>query len=296
MPVKHLHQSIRIVSPSGCVDPEYVDGAIARLRSWGWEVSEGVHVRGVYGRYAGTAEERLADLQQALDDPSLTAILCSRGGYGLTQLVDKLNFTTFRRHPKWLIGFSDVTVLHNLISNLRLPSLHAVMAKQLATLHPDTPTIIYFKQIIEGYMPAYHIGPVPENQFGKKIGRLVGGNLSVLHGLRGTPYDLNYQKAILFIEEIGEDTYHIDRMLHNLKLGGVFRQLSGLIVGHISNCPEDPSMKRTIRQMILDAVDNPDLPVCFDFPSGHEDSNYPLVMGRKVNFRVSVTGCKLDFN
>lgn len=286
---------IRIISPSGVINPDYIEGATHVLRTWGFDVTEGRFARAAYGRFAGTDEERTADLQSALNDKELDAVLCSRGGYGLARIIDKIDFSELKQYPKWIIGFSDVTVLHNVLFNMNIPSIHGIMAKHLTELTVDSLPADFLRKILIGEYPFYEIPAVPENRNGAANGKLIGGNLSVLMGLRGSSYDLHYKNAILFIEDVGEQLYHVDRMLQNLRLGGVLARLSGLIVGHFTDCGEDPLMKMSLREMVLNAVADYDFPVCFGFPSGHEDVNYPLILGREVQLNVSGEKSLLDF-
>ena len=292
---KHT-QRVSIVSPSGVINPDFIDGATSRLKSWGYEVTEGRYAREMYGRFAGTAAQRICDLQHAINDESLTAILCSRGGYGLMQIIDRIDFSPLKKHPKWLIGFSDVTVLHAALSQLGIPSLHGVMAKHLTELPDEADSLQYFRKILDGDYPVYRIAAHELNREGDAKGKLVGGNLSVLMGLRGTPIEPDYQGAILFLEDVAEEAYHIDRMMQNLRLGGVFSKISGLIVGHFTNCTDDPLMHKSVSEIILAATGDFDFPVCFGFPSGHEDENYPLIMGKDVKLTVNDTETILDFS
>ena len=280
---------IRIVSPSGVIDPTYIDGAIKALSSWGLQVTEGEFARAEYGRFAGTNEQRIADLQAALDDTDVKAILCSRGGYGIAQIIDKLDFTKFIESPKWLIGFSDITILHNAISNLGIASIHGIMAKHLTELPATSELVQGLKDILFGTLPHYTIPAHELNRIGSAQGKLIGGNLSVLAGMIGTPFDLPYDGNILFIEEIAEKPYHIDRMMQNLRLSGALAKISGLVVGQFSYCDEDPLMKMSIAEIIADAVKEYHFPVCFNFPAGHVDYNLPLVIGVKVILKISDT-------
>ena len=286
---------VYIVSPSGAINPEFIDGAKKILSSWGLQVAEGDFARTEYGRFAGTKEQLISDLHSALDNPNVKAILCSRGGYGLAQILDKIDFTAFQKSPKWLIGFSDITILHNLITNLGIASVHGIMAKHLTELPSNSEQVQLLKDILFGKLPSYSIPNEPFNRFGKASGKLIGGNLSVLMGLRGSEYDLPYQGNILFIEDIAEKPYHIDRMMQNLRFGGVLAQLSGLIVGQFSDCDEDPSMHQTIAEIIANAVRDYDYPVCFNFPAGHVDYNLPLVLGQNVALIVDENCATLTF-
>ena len=289
------NDQIRIVSPSGNIEPKYIVGAKKTLSSWGLNVTEGKFARTKYGRFAGTEAQRISDLQEALDDPSVNAILCSRGGYGVAQIIDKLDFSTFAKSPKWLIGFSDITILHNAISNLGVASIHGIMAKHLTQFSPNSIHVQKCREILFGQMPTYVVPKHRLNKVGIGQGKLIGGNLSVLIGLRGSQFDLDYKNNILFIEDIAERPYHIDRMMQNLRFSGSLAQLSGLVVGQFSDCDEDPLMKKSVAQIIASAVSEYDYPVCFNFPAGHVDNNFPLKLGETVQFEVTKRAVILTF-
>ncbi|HEY5508050.1 MAG TPA: LD-carboxypeptidase [Paludibacter sp.] len=289
------NDQIRIVSPSGNIEPKYIVGAKKTLTTWGLNVTEGKFARAKYGRFAGTEAQRIADLQEALDDPSVNAILCSRGGYGVAQIIDKLDFSTFAKSPKWLIGFSDITILHNAISNLGIASIHGIMAKHLTQFLPNSIHVQKCREILFGQMPTYIVPKHILNKVGIAQGKLIGGNLSVLIGLRGSQFDLDCKNNILFIEDIAERPYHIDRMMQNLRFSGALAQLSGLVVGQFSDCDEDPLMKKSVAQIIASAVSEYDYPVCFNFPAGHVDNNFPLKLGETVQFEVTKRAVILTF-
>jgi len=294
-PFLKQNDQLRIISPSGSINPEYIEGAKNVLEGWGLKVTEGRYARTEYGRFAGTPNERLDDLQQALDDPKVKAILCSRGGYGLSQIIDKIDFSLFAEHPKWLIGFSDITILHNAITNLGIASIHGIMTKQLSELPVESDSVDLLKKMLLGENPAYSISSHKLNKNGRSQGILKGGNLSVLMGLRGSQYDLNYSNTILFIEDIGEKPYQIDRMIQNLRFSGVLAGISGLIVGQFNEYEEDPLMMQDVSEIILNAVSQYDYPVCFDFPAGHADNNMPILTGAKVTLTVTSEGTELSF-
>jgi len=286
---------IRIVSPSGSINPVLIDSAKKRLESWNWKVTEGQFTRSEYGRFAGTKVQRISDLQSALDDSDVKAILCSRGGYGVAQIIDKLDFTFVEKYPKWLIGFSDITILHNVISNLGIASIHGIMAKSLAELPGNAQQLLSLKSILTGKLPTYSVPSHELNRNGKTSGKLIGGNLSVIMGMRGSQFDLDYRNAILFVEDIAEKPYHIDRMIQNLRFSGVLAQLSGLIVGQFTDCQEDPLMKQSVLEILSDAVQKYNYPVCFNFPAGHVDFNLPLVLGTTVQLEVNEIESTLIF-
>ncbi len=294
-PYLQPNDQIRIVSPSGIIPSEFIDGAKKILQEWGFQVTEGDFTRSQYGRFAGTKEQRTTDLQKAFDDPDVKAILCSRGGYGLAQIVDKLDFTEFRKNPKWLIGFSDITILHNVLTNLGVASIHGIMAKHLTELPENSQPVLQLKNMLTGKLPEYIVENNSFNRAGKITGKLIGGNLSVLMGLRGSKFDLPYKGNILFIEDIAEKPYHIDRMMQNLRFSGVLSQISGLIVGQFSDCDEDPLMNQSIAEIISEAVQGYEYPVCFNFPAGHVDDNWPLMLGKNVELNVNNTKALLKF-
>lgn len=289
------NDQIRIVSPSGAIDPAFIDGAKKVLASWGLAATEGEFARTEYGRFGGTKVQRIADLQAALDDTEVKAILCSRGGYGVAQIVDKLDFTKFGTNPKWLIGFSDITILHNAISNVEVASIHGIMAKHLTELPADCEQVQQLKNILFGELPHYQIPAHALNRNGKAEGKLIGGNLSVLAGMIGTPFDLPYKGNILFLEDIAEKPYHIDRMMQQLRLSGALAKLSGLIVGQFSDCDEDSLMKQSIAEIIAENVSAYNYPICFNFPAGHVEFNLPIVMGEIANLEVLEQGISLVY-
>ena len=286
---------IRIISPSGAIDPSYIDAAAERLRAWGYIVSEGAHARDTWGRFAGTDEQRLADIVDALNDPEVDLILCARGGYGLQRIIDRVPPIT-----KPVIGFSDITALHQAAALNNQPTLHAIMCKHIATLPEDSEPLLALRKALAGETLNYRWQSHPLNRLGKACAPIIGGNLSVLYGLQATPYSLPaaqsvsaavcqrsglysvsskdglYQKPLLLIEDIAERHYHIDRMMRNLRMSGILANISGLIVGQFSDCDDDPLMSQTVYQTIKEAVAEYDYPLIFDAPVGHVERNLPL--------------------
>jgi len=296
---------IRIISPSGVIDPKYIDLAAAKLRNWGYQVSEGQFARNQYGRFAGTDSERLQDLMDALLDPTVDYILCARGGYGLQRIISHLSpihrFTDSPIHQSKIIGFSDITELHQWSLLQGQPSLHGLMCKHLSELPEDSEPILYWRQAIEDKTLIYDIPAHPLNRSGEISGTLIGGNLSVLYGLQATPYSLSpihrfTDSPILFIEDIAERHYHIDRMMQNLKMSGVLAQIKGLVVGQFSDCEDDEKMNCTVYETIRQAVEEYDYPVLFDFPAGHVEKNLPLWLGTTSQLKVTSLGGKLINN
>ncbi|MCQ2331128.1 MAG: LD-carboxypeptidase [Paludibacteraceae bacterium] len=297
---------IRIISPSGAIDPVYIDGAAARLRSWGYQVSEGQYARGRWGRFSGTDAERLADLVEALTDPTVDYVLCSRGGYGLQRIIDRV--PTALSTAK-IVGFSDITELHQWsLVNGRV-SLHGLMCKHLTELPEDSEIIRNWRRALEDQPLCYEVPSHPLNRVGEIEGTLVGGNLSVLYGLQGTAYGLtvlcpegrdlqsrmdNARCTILFIEDIAERHYHIDRMMQNLRMSGVLARISGLVVGQFADCEDDAGMNESVYETIRRAVEEYDYPVLFDFPAGHVAENMPLWIGKPTTLKVSSSLCILQ--
>ena len=280
---------IRIISPSGVMDPNWIQQAEHRLEKWGFRVSRGQHVSAIYGRFAGTIEQRLIDLNEAFADESVDIIICARGGYGLQQIVDKIVLPT-RQKEKWplVVGFSDITVLHALMNSHGVPSLHASMCKALATLPEYDPVLLQMREALE---KGKNIDALKGTALqGRKV---IGGNLSVLYGLQGTPYSLNAiidrceDAPVLLIEDVGERHYHIDRMLHNLRMSGIFDKISGLVVGQFTDCADDVSMGCTLLESIRQIAEPYTFPILFDYPSGHIDSNYPLLFSQKYHLSVT---------
>ena len=288
--VKH----IRIISPSGAIDPSYIDGASARLRAWGFAVSEGKHVRSSWGRFAGTDEERLSDLIEALNDPTVDIILCSRGGYGLQRIIDRVPTIT-----KPIIGFSDITELHQLSAISNQFSVHGIMCKHIATLPEDSEPIVSLRKLLAGEALEYRWAAHPLNNPGHACAPVVGGNLSVLYGLQATPWGLQQsafriQFPILLIEDIGERHYHIDRMMRNLRMSGVLAHLSGLVVGQFSDCEDDPLMQQSVYETIKEVVADYDYPVLFNAPIGHVAHNLPLWLNRHATIQSNTESILLQ--
>lgn len=279
--IKH----IRIISPSGAIDPAYIDGATARLRAWGYIVSEGAYARERWGRFAGTDDQRLTDLNQALQNPTVDAILCARGGYGLQRILDRVAPVT-----KPIIGFSDITALHQAAGIDHIPSLHSIMCKHIATLPEESEPLQALRKALAGEAIEYRWANHPLNRPGIAEAPIVGGNLSVLYGLQATPWalgKLSYQFPILLIEDISERHYHIDRMIRNLRMSGVLAHLSGLIVGQFSDCEDDELMGGTVYETIKEAVADYDYPVLFNAPFGHVEHNLPLWLHRHASIDCS---------
>jgi len=285
---------IAIVATARKITKEEIEFAIATLNFWGLEVVLGDNLFQEDNQFAGTITQRLYDLQTALDDESIKAILCARGGYGTVQLIDELDFSQFQEQPKWVIGYSDVTVLHNHINqNFHLQTLHATMPINFPTTAVESLTSLKLA-LMDGELK-YEFDSTSMNREGNAKGVVVGGNLSILYSLTGTSSQIDTRGKILFIEDLDEYLYHVDRMMMNLKRAGMLDQLSGLIVGGMSDMNDNAiPFGKTAEEIILDHVAKYDYPVCFNFEAGHTKTNLALVMGAEATLTIGET-CSLVF-
>ena len=282
--------SIAIVAPAGILKNKraLIDKARELAEKWGLKVVIGEHVFYQNNHFAGTDKERAADFQKALDNSNIKAIWCARGGYGSVRILDILDFTKFKENPKWIIGYSDITAFHCHLNNLGFETVHGMMGTSM-DFDPEEnrQSIETLRKVLFGEVISYEIEPSQFNRSGKAKGQLIGGNLTIVLTMLGSKSQLDTDGKILFIEEIGEYKYHIDRMLQSLKRAGYFNGLKGLIVGDISNVKKNTTKwGSSTEQLILDAVSEYNFPVVFNFPAGHEADNRALIMGREVSLDV----------
>lgn len=280
--------TIGLVAPAGYMPSEKFQTCIKTLHQWGFNTATGKTPGHQFNYFSGTDKERAKDLQSMMDNKKIKAIICVRGGYGVGRIIEKLDFSKFVKHPKWLVGFSDITVLHNhIFSNYHIATLHAPMA---AAFNGDGFKNQYVQSLpdaLTGIKANYSTSPHPFNHKGSANGILVGGNLALLTHLIGTSSDLRTKNKILFIEDTGEYIYSIDRMMHQLKRSGKLDRLKGLIVGRFSEMKDtDIPFGQTTEEVIRDILKDVDYPVCFDFPVGHQDENYALKVGVKYTLTV----------
>ena len=275
---------IGIVATARLISQEELQPAIDILRSWGLEVVLGKNLFNTNNQYAGTDAERAEDLQTMLDDRSVKAVISARGGYGTVRIIDKLDFTQFKNNPKWMIGYSDITVLHSHIHNLGIETIHATMLINFTKNKEATDSL---RKVLFGETINYETKSNELNRNGNAEGELIGGNLSLLYALTGSVSDINTGGKILFIEDLDEYLYHIDRMMMNLKRSGKLDNLEGLIVGGMTDMKDNTiPFGKTAEEIILDSVREYNYPVCFNFPAGHIDRNLALHFGRKVMLSV----------
>ena len=283
--------TVAIVAPSGILKnrKREVNQAVELLESWGLNAIVGINVHNQNGHFAGTDSERAEDLQKALDNPNIKAIWSARGGYGTVRVLDKIDYTKFKKNPKWLIGYSDITALHNELHNEGYQSIHAIMCTSLTEDITDIQdNVESLKNAVFGKSLKYTFDGSTYNKTGTVSAPLVGGNLTLLHTMLGSKSSINTTGKILFFEEIGEYAYHIDRMLQSLKRAGYFNNLKGIVVGDISKVRKNTTeFGRTVEEIILDAVAEYDFPVAFNVPVGHEKDNRALILGATVKLSVS---------
>jgi muramoyltetrapeptide carboxypeptidase len=280
--------TVGLVCPAGFMDIKKVETCISVLGTWGYRVKLGKTVGQQYRYFSGTDEERRADFQQMLDDKEVKAILCARGGYGVSRIIDDLNWNRFKKNPKWIIGFSDITVFHSyLFTKLKTASLHAPMANAFNEEDGKDVYVQSLKKALNGKKLSYKTDGFTGNRKGFASGVLVGGNLSLLAHQVGTPSDIDTKNKLLFIEDISEYKYNIDRMLVQLDRAGKLAQLAGLIVGGFADT-KDTSVPfgATIEELILQRVSAYAYPVCFNIPVSHEKENYALKVGVKYEMNV----------
>ena len=291
---------VAIVAPARKITRQELAPALALLRSWGLEAVLPPALFDTDHQFAGTDDTRLRTLQQQMDDPTIGAILCARGGYGTVRLIDRLDLTHFREKPKWIVGYSDITVLHShLHRHLAVETLHATMPINIPSdahrkPYPSTDTL---RRALFGDPLSYSLPSHPLNRTGTAQAPLVGGNLSILYSLCGSPSAIDTKGKILFIEDLDEYLYHIDRMMTNLKRNGLLAGLSGLVVGAMSDMHDNTvPFGRTAEQIIRDTVSEYGYPVCFDFPSGHIGTdNRALILGATATLAVTPTQASLAF-
>lgn len=277
--------TIAIIAPAGILKnrKHIIDKAKKLAQSWGLKVVYGKHMFNQSHHFSGTDEQRCQDFQDALDNPNIKAIWSARGGYGSVRILDKLDFSKFKENPKWVIGYSDITAFHNHIHNLGVETIHGIMGTSLQ----DKPeviakSIVSLKKILFGESLSYKILASKYNKLGSFKGELVGGNIAILASMLGSDSQISTENKVLFIEEIGEYKYSIDRMLQSLKRAGYFTKVSGIIVGDMTKVKKNSTpWGSSIEQLILDVIPK-EIPVIFNFPAGHEPDNRALIMGRTV--------------
>ncbi len=283
-----------LIATARKISSDELHPAITILKSYGLNVILGKHIFDIDNQFAGTDLERRTDLQWTLNHKTAKAIIIARGGYGSVRLVEQLDFSELKKHPKWLVGYSDVTVLHNALHNEGLATLHATMPLNFTKNEEATKSLF---DALFGNLLETRIDERLSNRDGNVSAEIVGGNLSLIYSLSGTPFDLNTDGKILFIEDLDEYLYHIDRMMMQLKLSGKLNHLAGLIVGGMSDMKDNQiPFGKTAEEIIYDAVMEYKYPVCFNFPAGHVDRNLPIYFGKKAKLIVDSGNATLTYD
>lgn len=284
--------TILVIATARARDKKQIAPALKILKDWGLKVELGKNIYKKHHQFAGTDKERAEDFQWAIDHKTAKAILIAGGGYGNLRIIDQINFKNFAKHPKWIAGYSDTTVIQCRLEKLVIPSLHSTMAFQFIKNEEATLSI---KKLLFGEKLDYNIPKSKLNIAGEAKGKVVGGNLSMLYALSGSIDDLSTKNKILFIEDLDEQLYHIDRMVLQLKRSGKLKNLNALIVGGMSDMKDNAvPYGKTAEEIILDAVKEYNYPVCFNFPAGHIEQNMALYLGKKAQLKV--TASKVTFN
>lgn len=286
---------IAVISPAGAVEPAQLEKGIAMIKTNGFEPVLGAHLYTKFSHgynFAGTETERLSEVNWALNDPQISAVWASRGGYGCQHLLQNLKLSEFKKNPKWYIGYSDNTVIQSYLLKNNFASIHGQTLKTSSFGVVEDGYQLTF-DILKGKNPKYSIIPDQFNKKGESKGVLVGGNLALIYALLGTTYSFNFKNKILFIEDIGENFYALDRMMMSLDLAGVFKNIQGLIVGGMTNMGDEKENKNYeesfdhfANQIISERIAEYDFPTIFSFPNGHIFDNRPLIIGANVTMKV----------
>lgn len=289
--------AICIIASARKISKEDLQPAINKFESWGLNVILGNNIFKQHNQFAGSEIERISDFQQALNDVNIKAIIIARGGYGTVRIIDQIDFSFFKNNPKWIVGYSDATVLHSHIHrNNGIETMHAIMPINFPKDGSDNNSIITLKKALFGENITYKIGTHPLNIFGDAEGVLVGGNLSILYAMIGSVSDIDTEGKILFIEDLDEYLYHIDRMMMSLKRAGKLKNIAGLIVGGMTEMKDNTEpFGKSVYEIIAETLKEYRYPICFDFPAGHRESNYALILGRKVTLSVKENQTTLVF-
>lgn len=293
-PLLQAGDLIAIVAPAKAIEQEHVTFAKAFLEEKGFKVRVSENCLGQHNYFSGTDEERAVDFQQVLDDPEVKAILCARGGYGCVRILDRVQWASFIRNPKWIIGFSDVTVFHQRIQRFGIESIHGTMPLNFSTNTEDALNSLLASFTKESYDLKASVHPF--NKTGSAHGTLVGGNLAIISSLIGTDDQIDYSDSILFIEDVGEHLYQVDRMLYQLRKAGVFDKIKGLVVGGMTDLRDTAHpFGLSLEALVLEHLKYSSIPVCFHFPAGHLEDNRALRFGAQVDFEVTNQEVTLQF-
>ena len=288
--------TIGVMAPASFVNQELILKGIKQLEEAGFKVKIGEFTFNQYHQFAASDAQRAGDLQSMLDDNAIKAIIFARGGYGSLRTYTQLNWSKFLQNPKWLVGFSDITIFHSALQSKNIASIHGPMPGKYINNNNVAKSFEQLVSTLKGTPLKYEFETSIYNKLGAAKGILVGGNLSVLYSIRGTAIDLDWNDKILFIEDLDEPLYHIDRMIMNLKVGNKLDKLKGIVVGAFTDMRDrNPSFGMNYQEIILDAVKDYNFPVIFDFPAGHIDENFPIILGREISIASKSTNSNIQF-
>lgn len=292
-PKLKIGDTIGIISTARKISLAELKPAITIIESWGLQIKLSNNLFEEDNQFSGTVPERAFDLQSMIDDDSIKGVLCARGGYGTVQIIDQIDFSALIKNPKWVIGYSDVTVIHSHLHNLGIATLHATMPINFST--NSQAALTNLKKILFGNAPIIECDAHPLNKLGAAKAEIIGGNLSILYALLGSRSDINTDGKILFIEDLDEYLYHIDRMIMSLKRNGKLDSLKAMIVGGMNDMNDNQiPFGKTAEKIIFDYTKDYDFPICFGFPAGHLQDNRPIVLGAKS--KVEITAKKVIFS
>lgn len=294
IPFLNEGDTIGICAPAKAIDQELIDQATAFLEENGFKVKVSKHCAGRHNYFSGTIEERLSDFQSLLDDTDVKAIWCARGGYGTVQILDLINWASFIREPKWILGFSDITFIHGKLNRIGYPSIHSTMPLNITSNSEEAKQTLIKSLLGEAF--TITCDPSAYNRTGSAEASVIGGNLSILQALVGTDDQPDFEGKILFVEDLSEHMYAIDRIMHTLRKAGIFNGIKGLIVGGMTEMKDtDPGFGMGMEQLILEHFPYRKIPIAFDFPAGHIDDNRAVIFGRPALFEVTDTITSLSY-
>ena len=296
-PYLQKNDSVAVIAPASKVSASAISAAKNCMEAWGLQVLLGENVLAGYYEFSGTDEQRASDFQNAINDPTVAAIVCARGGYGCSRIVDRIDFSPLNERPKWLVGYSDTTVLHARMNRMNMESIHGIMLSGFPPDGCDSESTESLRKALFGELTNYQIPPHEMNKEGQVKAVLIGGNLTLIGHLQGTVDALKTDDRILFIEDVGEYLYNIDRIMIQLKRGGLLNGLKGVIVGTFNKMKDNvgSNFGKSSYEIIAEHMEELDIPVAFGFPAGHSELNMSLYLGREVYLSVTKEGTSIDF-
>lgn len=296
-PFLNINDTIGVVAPAGRIPEKKITRAVNIFNDWGLKVELGRNIFKRKNTFAGNDKQRKDDFQNVIDREDIKAVICARGGYGTLRIINKIDFKKFRQSPKWIVGFSDITVIHSYLQKkVKCESIHSVMPGNFPENDVDSKSLNSLKNILFGGKAEYGINSHSLNRAGETEGVLIGGNLSVLYSMQGTNLEMDTNDKILFIEDVNEYLYHIDRMISNFKLSGKLDNLRGLIIGQMSKMKDSPvAFGESAYEILHRAVEEYNYPVIYNFPAGHIKTNMAIILGRRIKMSAGSQTSEIIF-